>query len=652
MKKLFTIGLALLVATAGYSQVRKVSSKNDMKAAQETVVTGNESYENVGNLPTMTRTDQELDYTTYDWQTNTAARNLTMNFPDGKVGFAYTIATDAGMTDRGTNIVIYDPVADEWTTSGGKVEDHKTGFGCAARYGENGIVVVSRNPATYTCEVYIIEDKDNLPSGSLAPIYIMPGSENDHNPHFPAVMCTGADHKHIHILVTGLNQESPDGQTNPFYYFRSMDGGNTWEEYMDIEYLGRAYAPTYGSGQDAYFIENTGGNRLDIVVNTRRGDGAVLTSMDEGNTWTRTEFYHHPGIDVDYGENLGYLYPRWTSALWDNNGKLHVAYEIGGATGDASSTSYYPGIGGVAYWNSAMPYHGESQPEFGCDPNNPMPMVPGNPFIMDSAYLYYDIYRSWWLWSDAPHPMWDEFIGYVTPLGDDEQPLEDPYEATEFNLYDNDMSNHGTYNGGVSEMPVLVTTPNQDLLVALWMSMDDHNIDAGVSGNLALFKLFARASFDGGNTWTRMIQLTTDFMYTYAECVYPQAAITNNTLVVACQMDAQPDSYIIGSGGDDDQMDNYYQGFTFDLMDLFGYDDIEEPATVSNTTMSIYPNPVSDRLSISLSRDEEVVVYNLMGQTVASFQGHAGVNQFEVSNLNAGIYFISAGSATQKFIVK
>ena len=649
MKKLFTLALALLVAFGGYSQVKKVSIKDaKMTAAQEITVTGDEVYQHVGIQPNMTRTETELDYTFYDWQTNTAAKNLTMNFPDGCVGMAYVISTNEDHTDRGTNIAIYYPDEDEWKTSEGLIEDHKTGFGCAARYGENGIVVVSRNPQSSTCEVYIIEDKDNLPHNSATPVYIM---DPIHNPHFPAVMCTGPDHKHIHILVTGLNEVTDDGQTNPFYYFRSLDGGNTWDEYMTIDYLGREYCPTYGSGQDAYFMENTGGNRLDIVVNTRRGDGVVLTSEDDGNTWTRTEFYHHPGIDADYGESLGYCYPRWTSALWDNAGNLHVAYEIGGGTGDASSTSYYPGIGGVAYWNSAMPYHGEAIPEFGCDPNNPKPMSPGQPFIMDSAYIYYDIYRSWWLWGDAPHTMWPEFIGYVTPLDEYDQPLADPYEATEFNLYDNDMTNHGHYNGGVSEMPVLVTTPNNDLLVAVWMSMDDHNYQGGATNNLAFFKLFTRASMDGGNTWTPMLQLTSDFMYQLSECAYPQAAITGNTLVVACQMDGEPDSYLIGSGGDVTPDDNYYQAFTFDLMELFGYDGVEEE--VSNfTRMGLYPNPAVDQLSVTLNQNAGIVIYNIMGQAVMNVEGHVGVNSININELNAGIYFVSAGSETQKFIVK
>ena len=650
MKKLFTLALALSVVVGGYSQVRKVSKNDAPKtAAQQIIVTGDESFQHVGSQPNMTREDMELDYTYYDWQTNTAAKNLTMTFPDGCVGFSYVISTDESHSDRGTAIVIYNPATDEWTTVGGKIENRKAGFGTAARYGENGIVVVSRDANSLNCGVYIIEDKDNLPApGTVAPIFEW--EKDDRNIHFPSVMCTGPDHKHIHILFTALNYVSDEGQTSPFYYFRSMDGGTTWDEFMTIDYLGRDYCPQYGSGQDAYFMENKGGNELNIVLNTRRGDGVVLTSTDEGDTWTRTEFYHHPGIDVDFGEGLAYLYPRWTSALWDNNHNLHVAYEIGGGTGDATSTSYYPGIGGVAYWNSFMPYRGEAVPEFGCDPNNPMPMSPGQPFIMDSAYLMRDIYYSWWLWSDATHPMWDEFIGYVTPLDDFDQPLLDPYEATEFTCYDDEMS-HGHYNGGVSEMPVLLTTPNNDLLIAVWISMDDHH-KGGVNGDMHLFKLFTRASFDNGLTWSPMWNLTSDFMYEMSEFVYPQAAITNNTLVIACQSDGEPDSWVIGTGGDVTGDDNFYQGFTFNLFDLFGYDAVEESETVSNTQMSIYPNPAVDQLSIVLNQNANIVVFNTMGQRVMNVEGHVGVNSINLSSLTAGVYFVNAGSSTQKFIVK
>ena len=105
MKKLFTLALVLLVATAGYSQVRKVS-KNDTKnkVATMQVSKGMESFENVQSEPNMTRTDGELDYSTYDWQSNCGARTWTIQWPDGKINFAYTQASDNSFATRGTGI--------------------------------------------------------------------------------------------------------------------------------------------------------------------------------------------------------------------------------------------------------------------------------------------------------------------------------------------------------------------------------------------------------------------------------------------------------------------------------------------------------------------------------------------------------------------
>lgn len=644
MKKVFTLVMVLLVATAGYSQVKKVSMKAEpLKAEKEIAITGEETLNNVKGTSGMTwNFDQnDLDYTFYDWQTNTASKNWTMTFPDGSVGFAYTISGDESHTDRGTNIVIYNPNTGEWTSTGGKIENRKTGFGCATRYKENGILVVSRDANSLDCGVYIIEDKDNLPAaGTVAPI--IEWTKDDRNIHFPTAMCTGPERDHIHILFTGLNYVDEAGQTSPFYYFRSMDGGQTWEEFMSIEYLGRDYCPRYGSGQDAYFMETTEDNRIDIVVNTRRSDGAVLTSTDEGNTWTRTVFYHNPGIDVDYGEDV-YYYPRWTSALWTGQ-TLHVAYEFNGATGDETSTSYYPGIGGVAYWNSLMPYRGEGV-EYGFDPNNPRPPVNGQPFIMDSAYIMQDIYASWWLWSDATHEMWPEFIGYLTTLDADGNP-EDPYTATEWNIEDRTL--HGHYNGGICEMPVLLRVPGSNDLVAVWIAMDENNKDGGENFYM---KLFARASYDGGQTWTDMVALTNDIIFMMAECVYPQAAIANGQLVVAFQVDNEVDSWVINTGGDSQGDDNLYYGMVFDLQELFPTASIGENVPAA-TSMTVYPNPAQGNVTVNLSNANTITISNLMGQMVSTVKGHIGANSIDISNLSSGVYFISAGNNIEKFVVK
>ena len=100
-----------------------------------------------------------LDYTTYDWQSNAGARNWTKIWPDGKVSFAFTVASTTDFSDRGTAICTYDANTDTWTPSGGRVENEQTSFGSIAQYGENGLVIAAHISAA-TCRVYIAPDKE------------------------------------------------------------------------------------------------------------------------------------------------------------------------------------------------------------------------------------------------------------------------------------------------------------------------------------------------------------------------------------------------------------------------------------------------------------------------------------------------------------
>ena len=149
-----------------------------------------------------------------------------------------------------------------------------------------------------------------------------------------------------------------------------------------------------------------------------------------------------------------------------------------------------------------------------------------------------------------------------------------------------------------------------------------------------------------------MSHLTNDFMFEMSECVYPQAAMVGTTLVIAAQVGRSPTGTWSSKGDDADAFDNYYQGFTFELTELFPNAGVGVPEVNHNTHMSIYPNPAVDQLNVTLSQNAEIVIYNIMGQKVMSVEGHVGGNSIDLSGLNAGVYFISAGSDTQKFIVK
>ncbi len=637
MKKLFTLALVLLVTVAGYSQVKKVYSSKDQKVAtmQQAPRMETEALNYVQSEPNMTRSEGDLDYSYYDWQTNAASRTWTHVWPDGKVNFAYTVAGDDIFSDRGTGIGTYDAVNDEWIPSGGRVETEKTGFGCIAQYGLNGLVVAAHTSTE--CGIYLIEDKDNITEGCAI---TLPKLENSKEPTWPVVMTSGPNRDIIHVLATAYSE---DGQ--PVYYYRTRDCGQTWDkENVVIPYLSEDYVSDWGSNI-CYFLETTEDNCLAFVVNNAWSDGMVVYSFDDGETWERKVFYQHAGINASFSG--AFLYPRWASVVWTQDYKLNVLYEFNGCTGDPGSGSYYPGIGGVSFWSEDMPYRSSEYAQYGYDPNNANAPVEGQPFMMDTAYLYQDIYSSWPPFSDGTHVdgMLPEYIGYLPALTDGGE-WESWDDAQEFNIEDRSL--HGSYNCGCVAFPVLCKVPGADSdLVAVWSAMDENNKDG--NGN-HFFKLFASYSGDGGMTWTTMKHITNSFMYQYSECVYNQAAIVGNTLIIASQMDAETGTYVMGD--DADGTDNYYQGLTFDLTELFGPTVGVPEVQNNNVHMSIYPNPAVDQLNVTLSKGAKVVVYNIMGQAVRNMEGQVGANVVDLSGLNAGVYFISAGSDTQKFIVK
>ena len=643
MKKLFTLALALLVTFAGYSQVKSVSMKNDLrnvatmqKAGKMENVNANAQIE-----PNMVRFDigqGELDYTAYDWQTNCGIINRTIVWPDGTVNFAYTCSSDNGYADRGTAIGTYDSNTDEWIPMGGRIENEKTGFGSIARYKDNGIVIASHNASTVG--IFIVENKDELTSlqGTVPVTKYIPDSGIE--PTWADVMTSGANRDIIHVVYTSYSQTG-----NPMYYARSIDGGQTWDKVDEvIPFLSSEYFSDWGSNI-AYWMETTEDNRLALVVNNAWSDGMVIYSDDNGETWERKVYYHHPGINTTFTDIM-FLYPRWTSAIWGIDGELCIAYEFNGSTGEPGSGSYYPGIGGVAFWSENMPYYGQSV-DYAVDPTNPMPPTPGQPFIMDSAYIWNDIYASWWLWSDATHEMWPEYMGYLPALTDEGEVEPDPYAVEEFNIEDRSL--HGPYNSGCVAMPYLCKLQDSDYdLVAVWSAMDENNMDQS-TGNY-YYKLFASYSGDGGRTWAPQVHITNDFMLQYTEHVYTQAAVIGNTLIVACQADGGTGTSV--QGDDADWSDNLYQGYTFDLKDVFPEAGVGVPEVEHNNQISLYPNPAVDQLNVTLNKSAEMTIYNIMGQAVMTMEGRVGVNTIDLSNFTSGIYFISAGTDTQKFIVK
>lgn len=650
--------MILAVATVGYSQVKQVSRNAARPKAVERFIAPRADVatvmQNVQADPTPVRTEgTELDMTTYDWQSNAGPLTRTHVWADGKVDFAFTIATESGFGDRGTGLVTYNANTDEWSGMGARMEDIKTGFGTIAQYGENGLVIAAHTATD--CRVFVVENRDDITAGSVTTTSIL---DPTHDPCWPNVMTSGPNRDIIHVIVTGNGGDPVPGMENisgPQLYFRSLDGGVTWDKQnVVLPYMTAEYGLEYSSNS-CYWMETTEDNCLALCVNNAFNDGAVIYSYDDGETWNRKVFYSHPNLMLDMpdGDTCFIEYPRWASAVWSTNNELKIAYEWNATYGTAGtpSSSYYPSYGGVAYWGEDLLYS-----ELGCGGSAiEGNLVPGQPFVLDTAYIWNDIYASMYWWSNATHEMLPEYIGYLTPLTDDGHVdnaiFTDDWESNFSPGSDGNLGNHATYNQGICAWPVLVRVPGSDDLVAVWSALDENCTD-GSSSNNFYYHLFANYSPDGGHTWGNMVSLCGGedyWMYENSEMIYPQAAIIGDQLIVVAQVDETPGSFV--QSDDQNAFDNMYMGFTFSLTDLWG-SSVEVPEISHNTKMVVSPNPATTQLNVNLNQDSEIAIYTITGQLVQRTMGHVGQNTINVSALNSGVYFINAGSDTQKFVVK
>ena len=652
MRRVFTMALILGLAVSGMAQnrVQNRVERQTPKAEKAIKLTGLETYNNQNTIPAQTRSmlvpeEIELGYTTYDWQTNAGMRNQTVAWEDGFAAVCWTTASNASFTDRGTGIASFDPATGEWTPSEGRVESEKTGFGTIARYGANGLVVAAHTATA--CAIYINEDFRN---GGVweEPIYL----DNTYGPSWPVVQTSGANHDIIHVLATASGFDVA-GVFEPLIYFQFKDGDWTKQNVV-LDPINADHALIFSSNEAHFLpIDYSRPNRVAAVINSNWCDGKVIYSDDNGETWDEVVYYNHPGFDQEFPEDqLAFLFPRWVDAYFDANNKLHIAYEFNGTNGSAqadieSGTSgYYPTVGGVAYWDETLPL-GEDYLCVGFTGEA------GKPFVMDSMYLYQDIYASWY-WSDATHeePV-AEYCGFLPPMTNNGGEVAVDFENGDISFYNDYKENHGKYNQGIMGMPTMLQNPATGAIYIVFMSMTP----ALAEETYPYSRLLGTASYDGGRTWENSRVLLNDFMNTMDEMVYPQFVpyvyedAEGYYAYFIYQNDMYPGAYVQNDDApsDQDETDNTYRAVKIRLDEETWA--VEEVVGLGNE-ISIYPNPVNGTMNVTLNRAEEVVIYNMVGQKVASFNGNIGVNSFDASNLNSGIYFLQAGSDTQKFIVK
>lgn len=633
----------MAIVISGFAQMKSISRKSvKAEPAQKVTLTGMEERDYAG-FPTSTRTimtapeEVDLAYTTYDWQSNMAARNFTAVWPDGYAVMCYTLATDDGFSDRGTGLAIWDPAVGEWEYTETRVEGVKTGFGSIARYKENGLVVAAHTASD--CRIFIVEDfregNRDFGQGIVLPTEGEDGRTQDIC--WPVVQCSGENLDIVHILATEYSLTDP--YPSALLYTRYENDNFTVMNHVipNID----ATNVSDGGSNIAYFMlyDPARPNRVSFILNNAWSDCKLVISEDNGETWGERVFWQHPGINETYDDShVAFLYPRWTGAAFDVNDNLHVVYEYNGTTGAPGSGSYYPAIGGVAYWSETLPKNELCLGGIG---------NVGEPFIMDSTYIMQDLYESEYYWTDANHDPLPEYIGELEIVDDEGNVI--PRESSEGNWLNNELwGEHGKYNNGKAGFASMHM--DGEKIYAFWSMIAGDSQTMYFDGTNHYFRLFCNVSVDAGRTWEGTKQVLTDIVNLNDEMVYGQVIpyVYNDSegdyLWYCYQNDQETGTFV---QSDEDEADNnMYRAVKVYIN--FMYDDVEENNVVVPTTMNVFPNPAQGEFTFQLNNESDVNIFNAVGQIVKTYKS---VKEVTVNDLGAGIYFVKAGNQTQKVVV-
>lgn len=318
------------------------------------------------NPATNVRVDADLvqiGTTTYDLQTNNSTFRRVINHPNGDISAMWTFSDDAacGYADRGTGYNRYNAATGTWgafpntrleggTTSG----PTRTGFGGMGMTESGRLFIINHSGGIGMKFMYSDNDGANWTQNN----FTNTGTPNeDYCALWPRFAVTGNT---IHVVAS--RQADPaecdyalNGLFRGLNYFRTHDGGNTWEGPDSIPGLNSTNFSTVGG--DVYAMDAIGDT---VVLVVGRFRPTLFKSTDGGDNWTMT-IIQEISNPLFGGAADELLDPVATSdasfdIVLDSNGQAHVFYGrlVPNDDDPAEGYSYYPTNRAIMYWNESM----------------------------------------------------------------------------------------------------------------------------------------------------------------------------------------------------------------------------------------------------------------------------------------------------------
>ena len=621
MKKLVLLSLVMSIGLWSFSQER-VQTPEALRNISKTVVyvTPTDEFVNTpSEINPYVSTNREivgedvLGTTEYDLQTNSMLGNRVHVYPDGTIGAVWTRGMNGlASPDRGTGYNYYD--GNNWGPAPTeRIEDVRTGWPSYAPLGENGELVVSHDfPNGLVLSSRVQKGTGEWNSSTLY------GPAGNEGVAWPRMITSGDDNNTIHLLVNSYDEY--EGQSKALLYYRSLDGGDTWEDEAEIlDGMGEDYY-TEINADDYVWAEPNGGS-IAFLVAGKWQDMFMMKSTDNGDSWEKTVIWEHPYPFFEYQTTITdtfYCVDNSASITLDMDGNAHVVFGISriGKFETGDYYTLYPFIDGVGYWNETMPMFSNNLNALA-----PYSNVPGSEMIEDYNLIG---------WTQDVNGNGEiDFITWV---------------VEEFQTY---------RESGISTMPSIAVDSYGTVFLAYASTTETYD-----NGTTNYKHIWVRRK-EATENWGAFEDLDDGIMHKFDECIYPQIGQyinpDNQSAYILYNADYEP-----GLALDDDHayVENRQIMVNFNLGVGIGENVLPNFSVSQNT-----PNPANNNTRIMVETETTGVINlsisNLLGQVVhqQSVVSNASITTFDVnvSNMDSGIYFytieVGNSSVTKKMLV-
>jgi len=594
MKKEFVLMLIMLAGLPAFTQVLSPVPSRLQKVAASVPNPGDEPVMPLARPDFTVHSDATLEATIgatkYDRQTNRSIQERLYYYPDGKMGAAWIMGQqEPAYNDRGTGYNYFDGAS--WDAVPlQRLETVRTGWPCYAPRGASGEMIVAHRNATSSL-VKMTRSQKGTGAWTFSEIAGPAGSSGI---EWPQMITAGTDNLTVHLLaVTGTTETGGQlyqGMDGALVYYRSFDGGETWDKAGEM-FPQITASEYYGINGDEYSWGTPHGDTVYFVIGGNWTDTFIMVSYDNGDNWNKIPILSNSmtlvppnTVTEKFACSDGSL-----AVEMDKNGVFHVAFGRMFAKGEEDGQKYYPYVDGLVYWNSNMPMLNDSL----------------DPDTLESH---------------------GQLLGYVYS-----NEAGDTVVATP------------SYGIGLTSYPQITIDENNHLYV-MWCGLTV----GYVSGDEYNYRhLYLRGSKDQGQSWGEPVDLNGSIIYIYREFVYPCMAknTSGDALHFIYQTSDQP-----GSAVADEEIpahDNtieYRNVLKSEIIPV----GIPSPAGRGGMTVSQnYPNPFTEvsrfEVNMTTSSPVSIRIANMMGQVVRILEAGVlspGTHTFtlEAAGLAPGVY--------------